>query len=260
MTLFWHNHFATGYTKIAGAARRGRRRRATWRPKPSEDPGQRARARSRCCATTRSATSRTSSSTSPRTRRCSFWLDGRTNTKAQPQENFGREIMELFTIGVGHYTEPDVYAAARVFTGWNLARPGAAADGSQHYEFVYIANQHETGAKTFSFPIYPDGSKTIPARAGRERHAGRHRFHRRRSPRIPNTARVSRDQAVPLLRLRSPAPSARASSTGWRRCTCRARGDMKTVVREVLLSPEFWSRRRVLRALLLAGRVRRARA
>ena len=59
------------------------------------------------------------------------------HARRKPQENFGREIMELFTMGVGHYTEPDVYAAARVFTGWNLARPGAAADGSQHYEFVY---------------------------------------------------------------------------------------------------------------------------
>ena len=48
------------------------------------------------------------------------WLDGQSNTKAKPQENFGREIMELFTVGVGYYTEPDVYAAARVFTGWNL--------------------------------------------------------------------------------------------------------------------------------------------
>src|SRR4029077_7915533 len=80
-----------------------------------------------------------------------FWLDGRTNTKAQPQENFGREIMELFTRGVGHYTEADVYAAGRVFTGWNLARRGTAADGSQHYQFTYAATQHETSAKTFSF-------------------------------------------------------------------------------------------------------------
>src|SRR6202008_5177976 len=71
------------------------------------------------------------------------WLDGRTNTRARPQENFGREIMELFTMGVGHYTEADVYAAARVFTGWNLNRPGVVADGSQHYEFMYNANQHD---------------------------------------------------------------------------------------------------------------------
>jgi len=83
----------------------------------------------------------------------------------KPQENFGREIMELFTMGVGHYTEPDVYAAARVFSGWNLARPGAAGDPAQHYEFSYVANQHDTSAKTFSFAIYPDGNKTIPARS-----------------------------------------------------------------------------------------------
>src|SRR4029079_10395027 len=92
------------------------------------------------------------------------WLDGRTNTRAKPQENFGREIMELFTMGVGNYTEEDVYAAARVFTGWNLPRQGSAIDGSQHYEFVYLPAQHDTAAKTFSFPIYSNGSKTIPAR------------------------------------------------------------------------------------------------
>src|SRR5439155_475238 len=71
----------------------------------------------------------------------------------------------LFTVGVGNYTEPDVYAAARVFTGWNLQQIGNAADGSRHFEFVYLANQHETTAKTFSFPIYPDGNRTIPGRA-----------------------------------------------------------------------------------------------
>src|SRR6185503_18158450 len=71
-----------------------------------------------------------------------YWLDGRTNFRAQPQENFGRELMELFTMGVGHYTEPDVYAAARVFTGWNLARPGGAADNSLRYQFAYNASQH----------------------------------------------------------------------------------------------------------------------
>ena len=43
----------------------------------------------------------------------SIWLDGRVNTRTSPQENFGREVMELFTFGVGHYAESDVYAAAR---------------------------------------------------------------------------------------------------------------------------------------------------
>src|SRR5258708_34573786 len=94
-----------------------------------------------------------------------IWLDGNTNTKAKPQENFGRELMELFTRGVGFYTEDDVYAAARVFTGWNMRVQGDPADTSSSFSFVYNANQHETSAKTFSFPIYGDGSRTSPARS-----------------------------------------------------------------------------------------------
>jgi uncharacterized protein (DUF1800 family) len=47
-----------------------------------------------------------------------------------------------------------------VFTGWNLARPGSA-----YYTFNYNAGQHDTAAKTFSFPVYPNGSRDIPARA-----------------------------------------------------------------------------------------------
>jgi uncharacterized protein (DUF1800 family) len=94
-----------------------------------------------------------------------IWLDGDTNTKAKPQENFGRELMELFTRGVGFYTEDDVYAAAKVFTGWNLNFPADTADRSSSFAFIYRPNQHDTGAKTFSFPVYSDGNPTIPARA-----------------------------------------------------------------------------------------------
>ena len=95
------------------------------------------------------------------------FLDGRTNFKARPQENFGREIMELFTFGVGNYTEEDVYAAARVFTGWNLRRATDLRnrDPQAYYEFFYNPNQHDTTAKTFTFPIYGSGDVTIPERA-----------------------------------------------------------------------------------------------
>jgi uncharacterized protein (DUF1800 family) len=93
------------------------------------------------------------------------WLDGRSNTKTIPQENFGRELMELFSRGVGFYTENDVYAAARVFTGWNLKTTGGAQDPTSAFAFVYNAGQHETSAKAFSFPIYSSGGSTIPARS-----------------------------------------------------------------------------------------------
>jgi uncharacterized protein (DUF1800 family) len=96
-----------------------------------------------------------------------LWLDGATNTKNKPQENFGRELMELFTFGVAHYVESDVYAAARVFTGWNLQTTGAPGSGSASYAFSYKPANHETAAKDFSFPIYGRGSSQpnrIPVR------------------------------------------------------------------------------------------------
>ena len=87
------------------------------------------------------------------------WLDGRTNVRTRPQENFARELMELFTTGIGHYTEDDVYAAARVFTGWNLELAGDRADQvNSYYRFVYNAGQHDTNAKEFTFEIYPEGA------------------------------------------------------------------------------------------------------
>ncbi len=68
------------------------------------------------------------------------YLDNRKNKKEHPNENFARELMELFTIGRGNYTEEDVKAAARAFTGW-----GASLSG----EFIFKSRQHDYGQKTF---------------------------------------------------------------------------------------------------------------
>jgi uncharacterized protein (DUF1800 family) len=65
------------------------------------------------------------------------WLDGESNVKEHPNENFARELMELFTCGIGNYTEQDVLEAARAFTGWH--REGTA--------FKFAAEAHDTGAK-----------------------------------------------------------------------------------------------------------------
>ncbi len=67
------------------------------------------------------------------------YLNGNQNYKAHPNENFGRELMELYTCGIGNYTEDDVKAAARAFSGWNM-RGG---------QFFFNANQHDDGPKTF---------------------------------------------------------------------------------------------------------------
>ena len=69
------------------------------------------------------------------------WLDNARNVKAHPNENFARELMELFTLGIGNYTETDVRESARAFTGYTFRR----ATG----EFYFNARQHDDGAKTF---------------------------------------------------------------------------------------------------------------
>ncbi|HUF23037.1 MAG TPA: DUF1800 domain-containing protein [Vicinamibacterales bacterium] len=161
MTLFWHNHFATAYSKIAGEAG-GAEAARMLAAKPSEDPagvrGQLELLREHALGNFRALLVAVA-----RDPAMLFWLDGRTNVRARPQENFARELMELFTIGVGTFAESDVYAGARVFTGWNLSRPGAG--DARYYRFNYNAAQHDTAAKEFTFPIYPGGGRTIPARA-----------------------------------------------------------------------------------------------
>jgi uncharacterized protein (DUF1800 family) len=236
MTLFWHNHFATGYNKIAGAlgTTEGARYLAA---KASEDPGgvrgQLEMLRDNALGNFRDILVAIAKDTA-----MLVWLDGRTNTKAKPQENFAREVMELFTVGVGNYTEQDVYAGARVFTGWNLQQIGSAIDGSRHYEFIYNANQHETSAKTFSFPIYASGSNTIPARAAADgQQDGLDLINALAGN--PNTARYL---ATKLYRFFVSEFGA-VNSTFVERVAnvyMQNRFDMRAVMREVLLSPEFW--------------------
>jgi uncharacterized protein (DUF1800 family) len=163
MTLFWHNYFATGYSKVAAQVR-GENATRLMAAKASEDAsGQRGQIemlRDSALGSVRDLLAAIA-----RDPAMLIWLDGDTNTKAKPQENFGRELMELFSRGVGYYTEDDVYAAARVFTGWNLSSPDDPKAGTGAFGFIYRAGQHETSAKTFSFPIYADGGRTIPARS-----------------------------------------------------------------------------------------------
>lgn len=55
------------------------------------------------------------------------WLDGNDNRKGAPNENLAREFMELFALGIGHYTEDDVQAAAQALTGWKIGKDGKAS-------------------------------------------------------------------------------------------------------------------------------------
>ncbi len=68
------------------------------------------------------------------------FLNNQQNKKQHPNENFAREVMELFTLGRGHYTEEDIKEAARAFTGWGY---------DQYGDFLFRQNQHDDGEKKF---------------------------------------------------------------------------------------------------------------
>ena len=79
-----------------------------------------------------------------------FWLDNNENHKRAPNENWGRELLELFSMGVGNYTEKDVFECARAFTGWTIAAKIPRTPYHRfpwHYEFR--PEEHDFGEKTF---------------------------------------------------------------------------------------------------------------
>jgi hypothetical protein len=132
LTLFWHGHFATGANKVRDA-RMMRQQNEMLRHHASgrlrdllvgilQDPAM------------------------------LVFLDNGENVKAHPNENFGRELLELFTMGVGRYSERDVREAARAFTGWT----------NDVLAFKFDAERHDFAAKTFLGATGPlDGTDVI---------------------------------------------------------------------------------------------------
>ncbi len=118
LTLFWHNHFATSNKKVESARfmlgqyelmrRHALGNFASLLQEMSRDPAM------------------------------MVWLDTRDSKKGNPNENYARELMELFSLGIGHYTEKDIREAARAFTGWEI----------QGNQAVFNAKEHDPGTKT----------------------------------------------------------------------------------------------------------------
>jgi uncharacterized protein (DUF1800 family) len=75
-----------------------------------------------------------------------IYLDTETNRKGKPNENYARELMELFTTGIGHYTEDDVRESARAFTGWTLR---GASQLRLTTQSTFVARLHDDSPKTF---------------------------------------------------------------------------------------------------------------
>ncbi|MEY3394923.1 MAG: hypothetical protein RL346_1159 [Verrucomicrobiota bacterium] len=127
MTLFWHDHFATSTQKVRG---------------PFMMIRQNELFREFAFGNFRELTQRI-----VRDPAMMIYLDVQRSDKKQPNENFAREVMELFTLGEGHYTEDDVKHAARAFTGYQLDRL--------------------SGEVTQSARIWDDGQKTVFGQTGK---------------------------------------------------------------------------------------------
>ena len=79
-----------------------------------------------------------------------YWLDNNENHKRAPNENWGRELLELFSLGAGNYTEDDVFECARAFTGWTMSpKIHWLLWGPHLWEFEYKPEDHDNGEKTF---------------------------------------------------------------------------------------------------------------
>ena len=118
MALFWHGHFATAVSKV----------------QPVLMAGQIDLFRQ--CGLGRFPALLSAVTRDPA---MLVWLDNRANAKAHPNENYAREVMELFALGLGNYTEDDVKEAARAFTGWTLDKNQQAA---------FVPARHDDGTKT----------------------------------------------------------------------------------------------------------------
>ncbi|MGZ3885382.1 MAG: DUF1800 domain-containing protein [Bacteroidia bacterium] len=81
------------------------------------------------------------------------FLNNQQNRKEHPNENFARELMELFTLGRGNYTEDDIKEAARAFTGWGFSR--------ETFEFEFREKHHDAGEKTVFSRKGPHGGEDI---------------------------------------------------------------------------------------------------
>jgi len=83
-----------------------------------------------------------------------LYLNNAESKKEHPNENWARELMELYTIGPGHYTEQDIRESARAFTGWTVRMPAGAPRGKDRdpnvgLEYVFNPRWHDPGVKTF---------------------------------------------------------------------------------------------------------------
>jgi uncharacterized protein (DUF1800 family) len=193
MVLFWHTHFATASSKVRGANLMLNQLQLfrdnalgnfeTLLQQVTRDPAM------------------------------LIWLDNNQNRKGRPNENYAREVMELFTVGIGNYTDDDVKQAARAFTGYTTSRQGV---------FSFNPDQHDDGDKTFMGITQNWNADDILATLVRH----------------PATARFLTTKLFRFFVYDTPDPStidrlaATYTSSGF---------DIRAVIRDMFTGPEFLS-------------------
>ncbi len=125
LTFFWHDHFATAIQKVRS---------------PEMMLAQNRLLRSFATGNFRELAVRISKDPA-----MLIWLDNWLSRKEQPNENYARELLELFILGIGHYSELDVMSAAKAFTGWTLTRNADRAART----FVFNDSIHDHSQKDF---------------------------------------------------------------------------------------------------------------
>jgi uncharacterized protein (DUF1800 family) len=139
MTLFWHGHFASSMQKVKDANLMYRQN-ALFRRHAMGNFGQLAKEITRDPA-------------------MMIYLDVQTSKDGMPNENFAREVMELFTLGEGNYSEEDIKDAARAFTGYRLNRTDRS--------FVFLPRQHDDGPKKVLGRSVDSGDDVVDAILGK---------------------------------------------------------------------------------------------
>jgi len=193
MTLFWHNHFATAIYKVRSPYLMFKQNQLLRTNAMgnfqdllmgiTEDPAM------------------------------LIWLDGARSTKNAPNENYGREVMEVFTMGVGNYTEDDVHAAAQAFTGYRINKSG---------DSYFNPNQHDNGTKTFLGQTGNFGPQDIVSILSTH----------------PATARAISTKLFEYLAYPNPSSD---TIDQLANVYTNSDGNIKEVVEAILNSDEFWS-------------------
>jgi uncharacterized protein (DUF1800 family) len=198
MTFFWHSHFATAISKVDDAGLMLQQNQVL---------------RANALGNFRLMLINVS-----RDPAMLIWLDGNLNRKGAPNENFARELMELFTMGIGNYTERDVKEAARAFTGWQFLKDRTTGATT----FFRNDSQHDSGSKTVLGKTGNlDGVDVLDLLVAREA-----------------TARFIATKLFKFFIHDSPTPD---QVEPFAQIYLQQNGEIRPVVRALLTSDLFWS-------------------